>query len=261
MTPRGSKTALTVLVAVVIGGAGLMLLGAGAPRGVDITFASWFVSCLAGEMLWIRTPTRNGTISMALALDLAVLIALPAAQSLPIVAASAFLASIYPHRRRLLRASYNAAQSTLAAGAALVAIRFFGPSDNSIQVLDQMTNWPGLFAGGVAFFLVNSGLVAGAIALDTRQGLWATWRENFAYSFELATTAAQVSLAGFILIAYQQMGPMAVVAILPVLAVLWWSSARESDMKARRGADAGAAASTERPPAPEDDDEKFRRAG
>jgi hypothetical protein len=261
MSPRGSKTALTVLVTVVIAGAGLTLLGAGAPRGVDITFLAWFVSCLAGEMLWIRTPTRNGTISMALALDLAVLIALPAAQSLPIVAASAFLASLYPHRRRLLRASYNAAQSTLAAGAALLAIRVFGPADDSIPVLDQMTNWPGLFAGGAAFFLVNSGLVAGAIALETRRDLWSTWRENFAYSFELATTAAQVSLAGFILIAYQQMGPMAVVAILPVLGVLWWSSAREADMKARRSVETTAAPGPTRTPAPGDDGEKLRRAG
>lgn len=259
MSLRGDKTALTVLVTAVIVGATLTLLGAGPPRGADITFAAWFISCLAGEMLWIRTPTKNGTISMALTLDLAVLIALPAAQALPIIAVSAFVASLYPHRRSLLKALYNAAQSTLAAGAALFAIAFFGPGDNTIQVLDQMTNWPGLFAGGMAFFLVNSGLVAAAIALDTRRGIWRTWRENFAYTFELATTVAQVSLAGFILIAYEQMGPMAVVAILPVLGVLWWSSAREADMKARRSdeAKAGPAAT---PDARRADDEPARRA-
>ncbi|MDZ4806076.1 MAG: hypothetical protein SGI90_14550 [Candidatus Eisenbacteria bacterium] len=234
MLKNGSKTGLAILVIATVGGAMALLAGAGLPDRFDTIFWAWFVSCLAGEVLWIQTPTRNGTISMALAIDLAALIALHPSQSLVIVAASALLASIYPHRRPLKRALFNAAQSTLAAGAALLVVRLLTPVDSTVAILDQYTNWPGLFAGGIAFFAVNSGLVAMAIALDTSRSIWMTWRDNFGYAFELATTAAQISLAGFLLIAYQQMGPMAVLAVLPVLGVLWWSSARESALKAIR---------------------------
>jgi hypothetical protein len=150
------------------------------------------------------------------------------------VTGTALLASIWPHRRPFHRVIFNAAQSTLAAGAALTTLAMFAPHEAKVPLLDQYTNWPGLFAGGATFFAVNSGLVAMAIALGTGRSFWSTWHENFGYAFELATSAAQVSLAGFLLIAYQQMGPMAVAAVLPVLVVLWWSSAREADIKAGR---------------------------
>ncbi|TPW11868.1 MAG: hypothetical protein FD129_1572 [bacterium] len=234
MSTNSPKKGLAVLVIAAVGGAVALLAGAGPPDRFDPIFWAWFISCLAGEVLWIRTPTRNGTISMALAIDLAALIALHPSQSLVIVASSALLASIYPHRRPLKRAFFNAAQSTLAAGAALLVVHLLTPAESAVSIFDQYTNWPGLFAGGAAFFAVNSGLVALAIALDTGRALATTWRENFGYAFELATTAAQISLAGFLLIAYQQMGPMAVLAVLPVLGVLWWSSARESELKAVR---------------------------
>jgi len=228
------KTGLAILVIAVVSSALALLVHAGLPDRVDAVFWAWFVSCLAGEVLWIRTPTRNGTISMALALDLAALIALHPSQALAIIASTAFLASLYPHRRPLKRALFNAGQSTLAAGAALLVVQWLTPADNAIAILDQYTNWPGLFAGGAAFFVVNSTLVAMAISLDTHQSIWTTWCDNFGYTFELATTAAQISLAGFLIIAYNQMGPMAVLAVLPVLGVLWWSSARESELKAVR---------------------------
>ena len=256
MPNPGSKRGLVALVATAVAGALALLVHAGAPERADAVFWAWFISCLAGEVLWIRTPTRNGTISMALAIDLAALIALPPAAALVIVASSAFLASIWPHRRPLHRAIFNAAQSTLAAGAALATVHVFAPQPGTVVILDQYTNWPGLFAGGLAFFVVNSGLVALAIGLDTNRSAWTCWRENFGYAFELATTAAQVSLAGFLLIAYEQMGPMAVLAVLPVLGVLWWSSARESDMKALRDAHQGATAG-----ARTDDNHPLRKAG
>jgi hypothetical protein len=255
MTKSGSKRGLTTLVVAAVLGAGALLAQAGAPERIDTVFWAWFISCLAGEVLWIRTPTRNGTISMALAIDLAALIALPPASALVIVASSALIASIFPHRRPLQRIIFNAAQSTLAAAAALLVVRFFAPAEGTVAILDQYTNWPGLFAGGLAFFAVNSGLVALAIGLDTGRSFWASWRDNFGYAFELATTAAQVSLAGFLLIAYEQMGPMAVLAVLPVLGVLWWSSARESDMKAMKDG-------THAPPGePAAGDDRFRKAG
>lgn len=234
MSKPSTKTGLAILVVAVVSSAITLLVHAGLPERVDTVFWAWFVSCLAGEVLWIRTPTRNGTISMALALDMAALIALHPSQALAIIASSAFLASLYPHRRPLKRALFNAAQSTLAAGAALLVVQLLTPVDSAVAILDQYTNWPGLFAGGLAFFVVNSSLVAAAISLDTNHSIWTTWRDNFGYTFELATTAAQISLAGFLIIAYQQMGPMAVLAVLPVLGVLWWSSARESELKAVR---------------------------
>jgi hypothetical protein len=91
--------------------------------------------------------------------------------------------------------------------------------------------WIPLFAAGIIYYLVNSGLVSSAIALSSGASFWRSWRDNYGYGFELWCTLAQISLAGFVLVAYQQMGPLAVFLLLPVLGVLWWSSAREAQAR------------------------------
>lgn len=220
--------ALTAVLALVV----LSVLGL--PKGPMSTVLIWFLACLGAEAFWIKTPTRRGTISMALTIDLAALFTLSPAGSLFVVAASTLLAGVFPHRRPWYKVLFNTAQTILAAAAAIGVLRLLsGGSDGSSAVYVQMT-WLPLFAAGVVFFLVNSGLVSLVIALSSDGDWWKAWHENYGYGFELWCTVAQISLSGFVLAAYQQMGAITVIGLLPVLGVLWWSSARESQARAGR---------------------------
>lgn len=234
MHGESRQPGLTAYVTAVVGlGACALTFHWGSLRS-DLVGAAWFFACLLGESLWFQTPTRRGTISLGLPLDLAALIILPAGQALAIIAASTFLAALYPHRRDPVRALFNSAQSVVAGWAALMILKLLAADARVASIMPHGTSWVALYAGGFAFFLVNSTQVAGAIALSTRAGLWSTLRANFIYGFELAATVAQISLAGFLVMADSQLGPLVVLAMLPVLAVLWWSSLREANRQADR---------------------------
>jgi hypothetical protein len=200
-----------------------------APPGL---LALWLVACIVGEAFWTNVPGGEGTISMALALDIAALTVLGNRGGVEVIALSTLLAGICPHRRQWYKILFNAAQSTLSAGAALVLARLYHEGSPPVLVPDFLW-WPGLLLTGLAFFSVNTALVACAISLSSDRPLWRAWRDNFGYSFELASSLAQVTLAGFLLLAYGQVGPVTLLFVLPIIAVLGWSSAREARVRLR----------------------------
>jgi hypothetical protein len=230
---KNSRNALAIFVGLTTALAGWMIFTAGLPIGSPGTIAIWFLACLAGEALWIRTPTRRGIISMALTIDIAALFTLTPPASLSVIMMTTLLAGLFPHRRPWYKVVFNAAQSTLATAAALAILRMMDRGPDASGVLDPGMTWVPLFAAGLTFYAVNSGLVSCIIAISTGATIWRSWRDNYGYGFELWCTLAQISLAGFVLAASDQIGAVAVLALLPVLGVLWWSSARESDLRSR----------------------------
>jgi hypothetical protein len=234
LNSRPARIRTTALVALTTAAALAILITVGLPAGQAPAVFVWFLACLAGEALWIRTPTRRGTISMALTIDLAALFTLNPAGSLLTIAGSTLLAGIYPHRRPWYKVIFNAGQATMAAAGALAVLTVMKRgADPSGFMYVQMT-WVPLFAAGLTYFVINSGLVSCAIAFSSEISIWRAWRDNYGYGFELWCTIAQISLSGFVLAAYQQMGAIAVLGLLPVLGVLWWSSAREAQAHGNR---------------------------
>jgi hypothetical protein len=222
---------ITPFVILVSGCALLVLAAAGAPADQGGKLATWLLACIAGEAFWIRTPTRRGIISMALTIDLAAIFTLSPAGSLMVIGASTLVAGIFPHRRSWYKVLFNAGQATVAASAAVSVVSLLQRDQEAGSALSLGMTWIPLFAAGIIYYLVNSGLVSSAIALSSGASFWRSWRDNYGYGFELWCTLAQISLAGFVLVAYQQMGPLAVFLLLPVLGVLWWSSAREAQAR------------------------------
>lgn len=212
--------------------AAAMVVWMGRPTGSVGTMILWFVACLVGEAFWIRTPTSRGTISMALTIDIAALFTLTPATSLAVIGLTTLLAGIYPHRRPWYKVLFNASQSIIAAAAALMMLRVMSDGANPDGLASIGMTWLPLFAAGGVFYLVNSGLVSIVLALESSGRLWKVWRQNYGYGFELWCTVAQISLSGFVLAAYHFMGALAVLGLLPVIGVLWWSSARESAVRA-----------------------------
>jgi hypothetical protein len=191
----------------------------------------WLLACVIGEAFWTPAPGGEGTISMALALNIAALAILGDKGGVEVVAASTLIAGFYPHRRAWYKVLFNAAQSALAATVALLVAQLAVFDIRSFTVPTSPW-WPGLLLMGATFFLINTVLVASAISLATSRPLWRTWREDFCYPFELASSLAQVTLAGFLVTAYSQLGAMTLLFVLPLIAVLGFSSAREAKVRA-----------------------------
>jgi len=194
-----------------------------APPGL---LALWLLACTVGEVFWLDAP-GEGTISMALVLDIAALSVLDFRGGVQVIALSTLIAGIYPQRRAWYKVLFNAAQSTLAAGAALGFVDLMSTRPE-LHHLPMTLWWPNLLLVGGTFFAVNTGLVACTISLSTGLPLWRAWRDNFGYPFELASTLAQVTLACFLQSAYEQFGPATLLFLLPLVSVLWYSSTREA---------------------------------
>lgn len=238
---------LTAFVGLILGSGCVLLFLRGEGFQPSAEFLIWFFACLAGEIFWIRTPTGRGTISMALTINLAAVIVLKPGVALPAIALSTLAAGLCPHRRPLHRCLFNAAQSVIAASAAIVTLKLLNPMPDRLSVMNNQTTWIALFAAGIAFFMVNTFVVAMVIALQNRQSLFRAWRENYGYGFELACALALISLTGFVEMAYRQMGSVTIFFLLPTLAVFWWSSDREARALRAEG--------------PEPVEEEFRKAG
>jgi hypothetical protein len=205
-----------------------MLVHRDVPLAPFHLFGLWLIACCVGEAFWTRAPGGEGTISMALALDIAALGMLGHSGGVEVVAASTLIGSAVSHRRPWHRVLFNVAQATLAAGAALVINDLVrsAPGGSALPV-----SWISVFVMGGVFFAVNTGLVTLAISLSTSAPLWRTWHERFGYTFELASSLAQMTLAGFVVTTYAQIGPVSLLFLLPLLAVLGMSSAREAHLR------------------------------
>jgi hypothetical protein len=119
-------------------------------------------------------------------------------------------------RRRLppLRFAFNVGASSCAIGISYVALRAAGGTPGA--------DWTGLLlpllAAATAYFVANSGLVAIAVALDTRCNPLHAWRRTFAWT--AAAYFSGLSLAVGLLVLLALAGPWTVLLGLPPVAVL-----------------------------------------
>ena len=154
----------------------------------------WAAACLVGELLWVRLPVGQATVSMAPCVHFAALLILPRGQAMLIIAMTSLIAELGALRKPLVRAAFNAAQTALAVWAASLAVATAsGGSVRATELLQQFRLWPLLLAAAV-YFLVNTGAVSMAVALKERLPLARAWRANFGSSYELLSNGALFSL-------------------------------------------------------------------
>ena len=144
---------------------GVWDLETGAPRGGPLTGHDGAVSPVAvGELAPIRVGPDEGEVAPSTTFTFALLLAdgIPAAlfaQSLGSLTADVV------HRKPFIRAAFNVAQYVLAIAAAGTVLVVTGvlPHGDGFDPNDI----PAFIAAGVVFFVVNTWLVAGAVALTT----------------------------------------------------------------------------------------------
>src|SRR5262245_739432 len=182
------------VVSVILAGAGLLLYGLPrAPFDQPLLLIGLTVLATATATLKVTLPltTNRSTMSVSYAVDFASLLLLGPNENMIVAAARAFA------QCNLNRKERNPLYRTFFSMAALI-VTVQGAGLAHDWALDASDPWTALarplVAAATAYFLLNTGLVATAIALSQREPLAATWHRNFLWSapsyFVGALTAA-----------------------------------------------------------------------
>jgi PAS domain S-box-containing protein len=129
------------------------------------------------------------------------LMALGFAAGAPAAICFGFLSGVllfFIRKARIYRSLYDMSQLALAAGLATMFYHAFRHSPHPLPVLTML-------AAGALYYVVNTGLLAGAMGLEMRSSPLVVWREQFRWYFPYTVAAA--GLAYGIVTAYTAMGP------------------------------------------------------
>jgi len=145
-------------------------------------FATLFVLSCASATMKITLPltTNVSTMSVSYAIDFASLLLLGWRQTLLVAAASAFSQCVLNNKERppLHRTLFSMATLVVTvAGAGRVFDLLSGPGPDPITAVARP-----LVGAATTYFLLNTGLIAAAIALSSRLPLLTTWYTNFLWS-------------------------------------------------------------------------------
>jgi diguanylate cyclase (GGDEF)-like protein len=148
------------------------------------------------SLLTVRLPlAKSGaTMSVAYAIDFASLLVMGPHETMVIAVVGAWTQTTFNmggRRNPLFKRLFSMSALALTVQSAGLAFRMFGGMQAPVG-FEQLVQ--PLIGAAATYFVVNTGLVAGAIALTTRQSLLNAWSENFVWSapsyFVGAVTAA-----------------------------------------------------------------------
>jgi signal transduction histidine kinase len=203
--------ALIAYVSVTVAG-GAALLAFTFPSFAHLGFlaiTAWIVVSLLAESLWIPTVSGKAMESMASTVDISLLILLGMAPAVWVAAIGFTLANVFISRRVWYKAAFNAGQNVLSIGAAGVAFGALGgrPLDLdghwTLSAPAMMLPWA---AAIIVYFLTNTLLVSGAVALDSGRSLLRTWREEYLRAHSLLGSAALFFLSPLVVVSYLSIG-------------------------------------------------------
>ena len=179
--PLTARIYVTVVIA-----AGVGLLAWGLPRAAfdrPILLVALSVLAVATAALKVTLPltTSGSTMSVSYAVDFASLLLLGPHETMLVAAGSAF------SQCKLNRKGRSPLHRTLFSTASLI-ITVQGAGWAYMMLSDPTSTDPmtamarPLVGAATAYFVLNTGLVAAAIALSSRQSIGATWQTNFLWS-------------------------------------------------------------------------------
>ena len=179
--PRAAR----IYVAVVIG-AGAVLLAVFTPVATfhePWLFVVLLVLSSASAVLKVHLPLTTGgsTMSVSYAVDFASLLLLGPHETMLVAAGSAFSQCHLNSKERnpLYRTAFSVASLVITVQGAGLAFHLFGGTTQPMALAALARP---LVAAATVYFLLNTGLVATAIALSARQSIRSTWHSNFLWS-------------------------------------------------------------------------------
>jgi diguanylate cyclase (GGDEF)-like protein len=178
----------------------------------------FFVLCALAQVMPVPI-FANTTISVAFAVTIASLVYMGPAAAVWVNLGSALVMCFRPRRKPLEKMVFNVGALSLTAFA---AGRLYEAAGGVPE--PALSDWDLLapsFAAIVLYFLLNSGLVATAIALTTRQPVMAVWNSNSRW---LAPSYVGLGLVGFgMAVAYRATGLLGLAIFVVPLAIAWYA--------------------------------------
>jgi signal transduction histidine kinase len=195
-----------------------------------IHVAAWILVSLLAESLWLPTITGKAMESMASTVDLSLLVLLGFRPAVWIVAIAFALANVIFSRRIWYKTLFNAGQNVAALSAAGIVYTILGGTALAGGGGGPHTLGVGLIlpwvAASVVYFLVNTMLVAGAVALSTGRRFLKTWREEYIYYNSLISSAALFFLSPLIVVSYLAIGYYGLIFLFVPLLLIKEASAK-----------------------------------
>jgi len=214
--PRSARLYVATVIA-----AGTAAFAALFPHAVDrpgLFFVLLVLACLTST--WkVTLPialSSGSTLSVSYAADLMALLLLGPRPALIIAVAGAIaqctvhVKQRYPLYRTVFSASAEAITMTATAGVYVL----IGGSFGSVAFLELAKPLVGAIA---TYFCVNTGLVAGAIALSTGRSIWRVWCDDFLWSGASFIVAASAGASAAVVVARGDVW-VAVLMVAPVYA-------------------------------------------
>ena len=190
---------LTAYITIVVatGGLAMWRLGAPDPTVGALSLLFWLLANLLGEVLWLPAPKGRGYLSMANAANFATLILLPASAAVVVTATAGAVADVAFRKRKWYQALFNFAACAVTVAAASAVFRALGGSSGNVDALLSPLNAVPLLAAAVTYFMLNTWLIAGVVALHSGQRVWTVWRTSFAFGYEMVG-AVVLNLLGYL---------------------------------------------------------------
>ena len=156
---------------VTVAGFALLYLSGRQDPPFSWAFLLWFVFCLGSELLWLQTPTGEATDSMGSTFNVAVLYLFGAGLSLWIIGLSVLLATRYIQRKDWTHSLFGLGQMVLTAFVAGTGFRVLAGGTGAVEHFHSLRGIGALVLACIVYYLVNTLLVAQAIALERRTPL------------------------------------------------------------------------------------------
>jgi diguanylate cyclase (GGDEF)-like protein/PAS domain S-box-containing protein len=160
-------------------------------------FAALLAASVLASSLRLRLPlgTSASNLSISYSVDFAALLLIGREMTMLVAGASACAQSVFGTNRRnpVFRILFNAAALVLTVQAAGVTFTYFGGRPGSLEL--QSIAKP-LVASALAYFLVNTLIVATAVGLAARQPVWSVWQTNFLWTAPSYFVGAGAAVAG-----------------------------------------------------------------
>ena len=203
--PLGATLFVSVIIA-----AGVTVLALWGPRHVPnpVLFGTLLAASAIASSLRLKVPlgASSSTLSVSYSVDFAALLLIGTDLTMVVAGVSAWLQSAFGHDRRrnpVFRTVFNAAALVLTVKAAGLAFQYMGGQPGSLDLRLREISKP-LVASALVYYLVNTSIVATAIALANRKSVWSVWQSNFLWTAPSYYVGAGAAVAGALVWQTQQ---------------------------------------------------------
>ena len=177
----------------------------------------WLLANMLGEVLWLPAPRGRGYLSMATAANFASVLILPVPMAVLATALAGVFVDVAFRRRRWYQVLFNFGMCCIAVAIASRVFAALGGVRGDAEELLSPLKVQALALSAVTYFLLNTWLVSGAIALARKQPVRRIWRTTFAFPYALLGSAVLLLLGFFLAVLFLSWGYMSIFAAAIVI--------------------------------------------